>query len=146
MADSVSLSTLLTPSKTISFEYPGFPGFMVELCFLSREEMIKLRKRCVATKFNRRTRQPEEELDEEKFAAEYTQAVVKGWKGLKVSYLEELLLVDTSTLPADMKELVYTSDNAATLMRNSPDFDSWVVDTVSDLANFSKSKSKKSLD
>lgn len=143
MADSISLSTILTPSKTISFEYPGFPDFMVELCFLSREEMLKLRKRCVTTKFNRRTRQPEEELDEDRFATEYTQAVVKGWKGLKVSYLEELLLVDTASLPPDMKELVYTTDNAVTLMRNSPDFDTWVVDTVGDLANFSKSKSKK---
>jgi len=143
MADSISLSSLLTPSKTITVEYPGFPGFEVDLCFLSREEMVKLRKRCVSTKFNRRTRQPEEELDEERFAAEYTQSVVKGWRGLQVSYLEELLLVDTSALPAGMKELVYSADNAATLMKNSPDFDSWVVDTVGDLANFSKNKSKK---
>jgi hypothetical protein len=143
MTDSVSLSTLLTPSKTVSFEYPGFPGFFVDLCFLSRDEMLKLRKRCVTTKFNRRTRQPEEELDEDKFAVEYTQAVIKGWKGLKVSYLEELLLVDTSSLPADMKELVYTQDNAITLMKNSSDFDTWVVETVGELANFSKAKSKK---
>jgi hypothetical protein len=143
MTDSISLSTLLTPSKTVSFEYPGLPNFFVDLCFLSREEMLKLRKRCVSTKFNRRTRQPEEELDEEKFATEYTQAVIKGWKGLKVSYLEELLLVDTSSLSADMKELVYTQDNAITLMKNSSDFDTWVVETVGDLANFSKTKSKK---
>ena len=94
---------------------------------------------CVATKFNRSTHQPEENLDEDKFIIEYTKAVVKGWKGLKFSYLEEFLLVDVSQFePDDM--LPYTQDNAELLMKNSSSFDTWVSDTIGDLENFTGNK------
>ena len=92
----VSLSSLMTPSKTVSLEFPGYEGLTVDLCYLAREELLKLRKKCLTTKFNRSTHQPEEELNDEKFLEEYCKSVIKGWKGLKFSYLEEFLLVDIS--------------------------------------------------
>lgn len=141
--ESISLSSLLTPSKTVTFDYPGLDGFTVELCFLAREELIKLRKKSLNVKYNRKTHLQEETLDDEKFLSEYVKAVIKGWKGLKVSYLEELLLVDTSKLDPSVKELAFTKENAETLMKNSGDFDAWVSETVGDLANFSKDKSTK---
>jgi len=141
--ESVSLSSLLSPSKTVRFDYPGFSGFSVDLCFLSREELVKLRKRAVINKLNRKTRQQEEILDDDKFLEEYVKAVIKGWTGLKLSYLEELLLVDVSGLASGVTELAYTQENAETLMRNSVDFDAWVVETIGELANFTKSKSTK---
>ena len=52
----VSLKSLLTPSKTVSIDYPGYEGFIVDLCYLSREELLKLRNRCVKQKFNKKTR------------------------------------------------------------------------------------------
>ena len=138
---SVSLSSLLTPSKTVNFEYPGYSGFSVDLCFLAREELIMLRQRSTTQKFNRKTRQPEEVLDDDRFLSEYVKAVIKGWSGLKLSYLEELLLVDVSGL--DITELPYTQANSETLMKNSVDFDTWVTETVGDLTNFTKNKSTK---
>ena len=136
MSDSpVSLSSLMTPSKTVSLDFPGYSGMEVSLCYLAREELLKLRKRCVSTRFDKKTRQPEEILDEDKFLVEYCKAVIKGWSGLKYRYLEELLLVDISSLdPED--ELAYTQDNAETLMKNSNVFDTWVTETVGDLENF----------
>ena len=140
MSDSpVSLSSLLTPSKTVTLDFPGFTGTTVDLCYLGREELLKLRKKCVSTKFDKKTRQPEEVLDEDKFLIEYCRAVIKGWSGLKYRYLEELLLVDISNLdPEDV--LPYTQDNAELLMKNSTAFDSWVTDTVGDLENFTGNK------
>ena len=135
----VSLASLLTPSKTVSVEYPSTPGFSVELTYLAREELIKLRNRCVSQKLNRKTRAFEETLDEEKFLVEYCKAVIKGWTGLKYSYLEELLLVDISKLNPD-DELPYNQDNAETLMKNASDFDTWLTETVSELENFTKVK------
>ncbi len=112
MSDSpISLASLMTASKTVDIDFPGFTGMQVSLCYLGREELVKLRKRCVSTKFDRKTRQPEETLDEEKFIVEYCKAVIKGWSGLKYRYLEELLLVDISSLDAE-DELAYTQDNA----------------------------------
>ena len=135
----ISLSSLITPSKTVTLDFPGFSGMTVDLCYLGREELIKLRKKCVTTKFDRKTRQPEEVLDEEKFLVEYCSAVIKNWSGLKYRYLEELLLVDVSSLdPEDT--LPYTQENAELLMKNSSVFDTWVTETVGDLENFTKNK------
>jgi len=140
MSDSpISLSSLLTPSKTVSVDFPGYPGMSVDLCYLGRDELLKLRKRCISTKFNRKTRQPEEDLDEDKFIVEYCKAVVKGWSGIKFRYLEELLLVDVSNLEPD-DELPYTQENSELLMRNSNVFDSWVTEVVGDLENFTGNK------
>ena len=141
MSDSpVSLASLMTASKTVAIDFPGYTGMAVSLCYLGREELVKLRKRCVSTKFDRKTRQPEETLDEEKFIVEYCKAVIKGWSGLKYRYLEELLLVDISNLDAE-DELPYTQDNAELLMKNSNTFDTWVTEAVGDLENFTGNKS-----
>ena len=135
----VSLASLLTPSKTVTVDYPTLPGFSIDLCYLAREELIKLRSRCVSQKLNRKTRAFEETLDEDKFLTEYCKAVIKGWKGLKYKYLEELLLVDISGLkPED--ELVFSVENAETLMKNGADFDTWVTEITGDLENFTKTK------
>ena len=135
----VSLKSLMTPSKTVSIDYPRFKGMTIDLCYLAREELIKLRKKCMSTKWDKKSHQPLEEFDEEKFIVQYCTAVVKGWKGLKYKYLEELLLVDISGLePEDC--LPYTQENAELLMKNATDFDSWVTETVGDLENFTVSK------
>ena len=80
----ISLASLMTPSKTVSVDFPGYDGMTVSLTYLAREEMLKLRKRCITTKFNKKTHQPEEELDDEKFLTEYCKSVIQGWKGLKL--------------------------------------------------------------
>ena len=139
MKQPVSLKSLLTPSKTVSIEMPGFEGFEVKLSYLAREELLKLRNRSVKQVLNKKTRAYEEQLDNDKFLVEYCKAIIKGWKGLKYKYLEELLLVDTSSVDLE-DELPYTNENAELLMKNAGDFDNWVSETVGELENFTKSK------
>ena len=137
--EAVSLRSLLTPSKTVEFDYPGMEGFKVKLCYLSREELVKLRARCVSQKFNKKTRGFEEQLDDDKFLAEYTNAVIKGWSGFSYSYVSQLLLT-TDNVSEKEGELPFTQDNVEVLMQNSVDFDQWVTETVGDLENFTLSK------
>lgn len=138
----VELKSLLVPEKTVTMEFDPeqFPGFKVDLCHISREELSKLAKSSTVTKFSRKTRQPEETLDNEKFTDELLKRTVKGWTGLKYKYLEELLLVDTSSLESLDGELAYTETNLKTLISNSTEFDQWVSEESSNLANFTKSK------
>ena len=131
-----SLSDLLTPSKTATIDFPGYDGFKVNLTYLAREEMLKLRKKAVTTKINRRTRQPEEELNEEIFLKEYCKAVIKGWSGLQMKYLAQIIPIDEEKLTDMEATLPYSLENAQILMENSNDFDAWLTDTVGDLANF----------
>jgi len=137
--EAVSLKTLLTPSKTVTIDYPEFEGFSVDLCYLSREELLKLRSKSVSQKLNKKSRAFEEVLDQDKFLVEYVNAVIKNWKGLKFKYLEKLLLADVSDLdPEGMLE--FTKENAEVMMKNSADFDAWVSETVGDLENFTQNK------
>lgn len=135
---SVSLKTLLVPSKEVEVEYPGMPGFVVSVSFLSRETLQTIRKKSTKTTF--KNRQPVEELNDDLFLELYVKGSIKGWKGLKVSYLEQLAPVDVSGMKED-DELEYTEENALYLMKASTNFDAFISETVTDLSNFSKNKS-----
>ena len=131
----MKLAELLVDTKLAWIEFPGCEGFEVEVANLSRKELVNLRKKCLKTRFDRKTRQAEEELDDEKFVNEFTKATIKNWKGFKLKYLEDLLLVDlTDSDPED--ELEYNFENAHALVSNSTEFDNWVNEVVFDLANF----------
>ena len=138
-APAVSLATLMTPSKTITMDYAGIDGFTIQVTYLAREELLKLRNRCLKQKFNKKTRQFEDELDDDRFLTEYVKGVIQGWSGLKYKNLGELLLVDVSHLNPD-DELIYSQENAELLMKNSSDFDTWITETVGELENFTDSK------
>tara|TARA_B100000073_G_C23353888_1_gene419983 strand:+ start:72 stop:518 length:447 start_codon:yes stop_codon:yes gene_type:complete len=138
----MELKNLLVDSKTTWVDFPGLDGFNVELALLSRKELMNLRKKCTDNKFNRKTRAFEETLNDEKFVKEFTNATVKNWKGLKMSYLEDLLLVDLSKVdPEDQME--YSEENACILVDNSQEFDNWLNEVVFDLENFRSEKPKK---
>lgn len=139
----IALQSLLTPEKVIAVDFPGFDGFKLDIAFLSREEIVKIRKKCTVTKFDKRTRQPMDELDEELFLKTYVSAVLKGWKGLKFSYLQELMLVDLSSVENVEAELEYNPDNALVLMKNSQELDSFITEITSNLSNFMKYSSLK---
>ena len=139
----MELKSLLVDTKTVWVEFPGLDGFEVELANLSRKELVALRKRCTQNKFNRKTRGFEEVLDDEKFIIEFTEATVKGWKGLKLGYLEDLVLVDLQQQDPD-KELPHSKENAQHLVENSSEFDNWLNEVVFDLQNFRSQQSGKS--
>lgn len=134
---NISLKTLLVPSKTVTVEYPGMPGFTIDVCFLSRETLQSIRKKATKTSF--KNRQPLEELNDELFLELYVKASIKGWKGLKMTYLEQLAPVDVSDEKPDT-ELDYTEENALMLMKASTNFDAFISEQVTDLGNFSKTK------
>ena len=125
----------MVDTKSVWVDFTGIDGFSVEVVNLSRKELTALRKKCTTTKFNRRTRQPEETLDEDKFVTEFSNASIKNWKGLTLEKLQDLLLIDIGD--QDPKaELEYSPENAETLVTNSSEFDTWLNEVVFDLDNF----------
>ena len=125
----------MVDTKSAWMDYPGLDGFSVEVVNLSRKELTALRKRCTTTKFDRKTRQPVENLDEDKFVTEFSQASIKGWKGLTLEHLETLLLINSEG--EDPKaEVNYSIENAEILVTNSAEFDTWLNEVVFELDNF----------
>lgn len=139
---TISLKSLLVPTKSINTEYPGMEGFKIDLSFLSREELTKIRKK--ATKIEYKNRQPVETLNDELFLQLYVDACIKGWEGLKFSYLEQLAPVDISEQKPD-DCLGYSRENALYLMKNSANFDTFVSEMVTELANFQSPSGDKSV-
>lgn len=137
MTEKVSLKNLLVASKTVEVEYPGMPGFMVSVCYLSRETLQGVRKKATKTTF--KNRQPVEELNDDLFLELYVKNAIKGWKGFKLAYLEQLAPVELGDTDLEA-ELEYTEENALYLMKNSVNFDAFISEQVTDLGNFSKSK------
>ncbi len=138
----MELKNLLVDSKTTWVEFPGLDGFEVELANLSRKELVNLRKKCTTNKFNRKTRQFEESLDDTKFVNEFSKSTVKGWKGLQLKYLEDLVLVDLKGQDTSVL-LEYTEENSLLLVENSTEFDNWLNEVVFDLENFRSVEQKQ---
>ena len=138
------LSKLKVATKTTEVEYPDIEGFRVTLCYLSREELAKIRNRCLKVQYNKITRQREETLDAEKFTEEYARKAIVAWTGLKLKDLHKLLPVDDSALESlDLEEeLEYSSDEAVELLKSSISFDRFITETMDDLENFAKEQRK----
>ena len=131
----MDLKKLMVDTKNVWVDFPGLPGFEVEVANLSRKELNGLRKRCTGQKFDRKTRAVVETLDEEKFISEFATSTIKNWKGLTLAHLETLILIDTKD--QDMsKELDFTEENAEALVSSSTEFDTWLNEVVFDLDNF----------
>lgn len=131
----MNLKELMVDTKAVWIDFPGCEGFEVQVVNLSRKEMIALRKRCLVTKLDRKTRQMSEELNEDKFVEEFSRSTITGWKGLKLKYLKELILVDLKGQDEEA-ELEYSEENAQLLVSSSSEFDSWLNEVVFDLNNF----------
>lgn len=134
----MDLKSLVVESKTVTVEHPQFDGFKVELAYISKDKLKKLADRATTQKFNKRTHQPEDEIDSDMFLKIYTAELVKGWTGLKAKYLPELLPVNLESVDPE-SEVEFNEDNALLLMQKSTDFDQWVSTVINDVANFNKS-------
>ena len=139
----MDLESILLPEKVVTFDFPGCEGFKVDLAFLSKETNQSIFKKCRKTKFNTKTRQPEEEFDEDLFLELYVGAIIKGWTGFKMKYLNELVLADVGG--DSEKEIDYSEKNALTLMKSSTIFDNWVSEVISDIGNFTQNNSNEKL-
>ena len=131
----MELKKLMVDSKSVWIDFPGLTGFEVEVANLSRKELTNLRKRCTTQKFDRKTRQLVETLDEERFVTEFADSSIRNWKGLTVEHLETLLLIDTENQDPSA-EVEYNKENAEVLVTNSSEFDTWLNEVVFDLENF----------
>ena len=135
------IASLVAKETSAWVEYPDIDGFQINLVFLNRDDLVKVRNRSLTYKWNKRTRQREEELDNDKFLEAYAQKAIKGWKGLKVKHLPVLMPVDISEMNGN-DDIVYSEEEALDLLKNSAIFDQFITDSMNDFEQFSKKKRK----
>ena len=138
------IASLHAQETTIEIEYPDIDGFVISLAYLNRDDLMKIRNRSLSYKFNKRTRQREEEVDNDKFLEEYTKKAIKGWKGLYVKDLPQLLPIDMEN--ADPNEAIeYNETEALELIKNSTVFDQFITDAMQDYEQFTIEKKEQEI-
>ena len=135
------IKNLVAKETTTWVEFPDIDGFEVNIRFLNREDLMKVRNASLTYKFNKRTRQREEEIDNDRFLENYAEKAIVGWKGLKVKSLPVLLPVDISGMDAN-DEIEYSEDEAVELLKSSSIFDQFITDAMNDFEQFSKKKAE----
>lgn len=136
---SLNLKSVLVPSKEVTMDYPGLEGFKITLAYLSRETLISLKKKATVSTMSRGSRQVEEKFDDELFLSLFASSTIKNWTGFKLKYVEQLMPVELGEIDRE-KELEFTSENALMVMKNSPEFDSYINGIITDLGNFQTNK------
>lgn len=138
------IKNLVAKETTTWVEFPEIDGFEVNIRFLNREDLMKVRNASLTYKFNKRTRQREEEIDNDRFLENYAEKAIVGWRGLKVKHLPVLLPVDISAMDAT-EEIVYSEEEAVELLKSSSIFDQFVTDAMNDFEQFSKKKAEENV-
>ncbi len=133
------IKNLIAEQSSVWVEYPDIDGFEVNLKYLTREDLMKIRNASLTYKFNKRTRQREEEIDNDRFLENYAEKAILGWKGLKVKHMPALMPVDISGIDGE-DDIEYSSEDAIELLKNSTVFDQFITDTMNDFEQFSKKK------
>lgn len=135
------IKSMIVKETSTWVEFPDIAGFEVNLRFVTREDLLKIRTASLTYKFNKRTRQREEEVDSAKFLEAYAERAIADWRGLKVKHLPMLLPVDITSMNPE-ESVDYTSEDAVELLKNSPVFDQFVTDTLADFEQFSRKKAE----
>ena len=136
------IKNLIADQSSVWVEYPDIDGFEVNLQYLTREDLMKIRNASLTYKFNKRTRQREEEVDNDRFLENYAEKSILGWRGLKVKHMPALMPVDISGMDGE-ENIDYSSEDAIELLKNSTVFDQFVTDTMNDFEQFSKKKAEQ---
>jgi hypothetical protein len=131
---ALSIGSLVAATKVIEVDFPGLDGFKVSLSYISREKLAELRKKATKTVFKQR--QPVEDLDSDLFLKLYAEAIIKGWKGLTLGNLSELMVINDFAASEKDALVDYSPENALELLKNSTSFDAFVGETIADLTNF----------
>jgi hypothetical protein len=133
------IKNLIAKETTSWIPFPDVDGFEVHLRFLAREDLLKIRNQSLTFKFNKRTRQREEEIDNDRFLEAYAGKAIMGWRGLKIKHLPMLLPVDISGADTN-EEVDYSEEEAIDLLKSSSIFDQFITDAMNDFEQFSKKK------
>ncbi len=137
------ISNVIAKDKIITVTYPTEEGFTVDIRYMNREALSKLREKCLKLKWNKLSRKQEEEVDFEKFTEEYARLAVVGWKGLTPKILATLIPIDLDKMPKE--DIEFSVENAIDLMKNSTPFDQWIGDCMNDIEKFSKAKHEENV-
>jgi hypothetical protein len=131
--------------RVLEFQYPFARDLYFQVAYASKHVLQQIREECKESVFNPRTRQPEERLNEDKMRRSYARLIIHGWRGLTLSKLQRIVpgvVPDREGVDPET-EIRYDEDLAAVLIQYSIEFENWVIDTATNVENFTTVALKK---
>ena len=142
------------------FEWSFLSGFLVNLVYVSKHHVTQMRESARTYEVNPRNNQKEEKFNEQKIWGFYADRIIKSWTGFTVKHLTTLiptLVIETvadlkkyfkgQEIPADAEvedfEISYSRQLAMSLFKFSIEFENFVVNTASDLRNYTEIAKEK---
>jgi hypothetical protein len=129
--------------STIEFSCPYVKGFFVLITYANRMVLQEIRDASREVRFDPRSRERQEELNEDKLREQYATRLIKGWRGLTPRKLQKLL-PELVADEADMeKDIPYSKEIAIALLDSSLEFGAWVDSIATTLENYTVVKEKQ---
>lgn len=131
--------------RVLEFQYPFAKDLYFLVAYASKHVLQQIREECKESFFNTRTRQPEERLNEEKMRKSYARLIVHGWRGLTLAKLQKIVpgvVPDREGVDPNIS-VSYEEELAAVLIQYSIEFENWVIDTATNVENYTQVAGKK---
>jgi len=126
----------LERGMSASVEFPDVPGFVVDVAFVGRDEMLKIYGKYTKTKYSRKLKHDEQITRKEPLLREWADRAIKSWVGLTLGGLSTLIPLDLKP-GEDPKAVVDPStDVKVALLKHNADFDRFVMNLATDLTAF----------
>jgi hypothetical protein len=125
--------------RIAEFQFPFLPEVYFKISYASKFMLNQIREVAREVWTNPRTRSQEERFNDEKLRAEYCRHIIRDWRGLTVGKLRKIVPgIDAGEGVTDETELGYSFDVASALLEVSLEFEGWVIDTATNVENYSK--------
>jgi hypothetical protein len=144
---ALTLSQLINVKKQDEGEWfrYGDTSFEVKLAFYGRKAMQEIYDASRVRKPDpRNPRNFIEETDNDLFRQNYVPRVIKGWKGLTLKALAQLVVMEVEGVD-ETAEVPYSNEEAMALIAASIPFDQWVTAMCSDVATYNQAKKEAAL-
>jgi len=129
--------------RTLEFSCPYIKDFFVSITYANKMVLQDIRDASREVRFNPRTREREEELNEDKLREQYATKLISGWRGLTPRKLQKLL-PGLSVEDEDLDNSIpYTKEIAIALLDSSLEFTSWVDSIATTVENFTAIEKKQ---
>jgi hypothetical protein len=122
--------------------------FFVKISYASKFILNQIRDASKESSMNYRTRTSEEHLNDDKMRREYARQIIRDWRGLTGAVVRQIvpgskLLVEGSGIGKDTDLVPYDIETAISLLEVSIEFENWVLDTATNIENFSQISEQK---
>ena len=129
--------------STIEFSCPYIKEFFVSITYANRMVLQEIRDASREVRFDPRTRERQEELNEDKLREQYASRLIKSWRGLTPRKLQKLL-PGLITEDKDLdNEIPYTKDVGIALFESSLEFTAWVDCFATTVENYTSVEKKQ---